>query len=60
MAQKHKKRSSGRPRVLDNPIRRLFVLEEKHVKRLASIARREKLSGNSEALRFILDNYRFD
>lgn len=50
----------GRPPFLKDPVKKLFILEPKHVKILEGIRRKEKLSGCSEALRFILENYSFE
>lgn len=51
---------SGRKPVLQNPVKKLFRLEPRHIKVLERYAASHRMSGGcNEALRDILDSYEF-
>lgn len=50
---------AGRPSFLDRPVKKLFVLEARHIELLDRLKTRQRHSGQSETLRWLLDTYDF-
>ena len=45
----------GRPKLLNNPTKKLITLEPRHTRILMRLQKKHSLSGMSETVRFILD-----
>ena len=49
--------NSGRNPELDDPLRRVFTLEARHLPKLDRYVKRYELSGRSAAIRDLIDEY---
>ena len=49
------RKGSGRPAVLEDPVRRNITFERRHLAKLTDLAKRLKLKGQSAVIRRLLD-----